>query len=165
MARALAQKLGSAQGKQWLQILQQYAATPESGHSNSRYRVVLDTNVWASGLLSGGNAEEVIRLVLSHHELVCSDYIVDELAKYLKSVHPRVSRVWLRQLWLSLDRYCVPVDIDMPSEIRDPKDEPVAALAAATGAMIVTGDKDFLEHEGDLGVPVVTVGEALQLLA
>lgn len=164
MARASAPKLGPAQRKQWLQTLQHYAATPESGHSSPRYRVVPDTNVWVSGLLYGGNAEVVIRLVLSRHELVCSGYIVDELTDYLKAVQPRVSRVWLRQLRLSLDRYCLTADVEGRSEIRDPKDEPVVALAVASGAMIVTGDKDFLEHKGDLGVVVITITEAKMLL-
>jgi len=126
--------------------------------------VVIDTNVWVSGLLYGGNAKEVIQLVLSHHELVCSDYIVDELMEHLKLVRPKVSARWLHMIRLQLEAHCVSVEILEPSGIRDAKDEPVVALAVATEAMIVTGDKDFLEHEGELEATVMTVVEALQLL-
>jgi putative PIN family toxin of toxin-antitoxin system len=164
MARSSVPKLGPAQRKKWLQTLRQHAASPESGSNSSRYWVVLDTNVWVSGLQYGGNAGVVIRLVLSHHELVCSDYIVDELIERLKLVRPKVPQRWLRMMRLQLEGYCVPFATTEQSEIRDPKDEPVVALAKATEAMVVTGDKDFLEHEGDLGVDVVTIAEAVQLL-
>lgn len=162
MVRSSAPKLGPAQRKKWLQILQPHDASPESGLSSPRYRVVIDTNVWVSGLLYGGTAQAVIALAMSRHEIVCSDYIVDELMAYLKTVHPRVSRRWLRLLRLSMEQYCLSVEGAEQSDIRDPKDEPVVALALVGGALIVTGDKDFLEHKGELGVVVMTVSEALQ---
>ncbi len=148
----------------WLQTLQQHAAATETGHSSPRYRVVIDTNVWVSGLLHGGNAEAVVRRVMSRHELVCSEYIVDELFDYLRELSPKVSRRWLSHLGLSMERFMVAVDSGDPVGIRDPKDEPVVALARETSAIIVTGDKDFLEHTGELGVTVLSVSEAVQLL-
>jgi predicted nucleic acid-binding protein len=63
-----------------------------------------------------------------------------------------------------LEKYCIPLEIQVPSEIRDPKDEPIVALATATKAIIVTGDKDFLEHEGDLGAVVIATSEAMRVL-
>lgn len=127
--------------------------------------MVLDTNVWVSGLIYGGGAEALIVTALSHHEVICSDYIVDELIECIQRVVPKAPRRWLRMTRLQLEAYCVSVEIAEPGSIRDPKDEPIVALAAATKSIIVTGDKDFLEHQGDLGVPVISVQDALQLLA
>ncbi len=82
----------------------------------------------------------------------------------MTTLRPHVAARWLRLLRQSFERYQVVASIDVPSEIRDPKDEPVVALAVATTALIVTGDKDFLDHKGDLGVTVLGLSEALELL-
>lgn len=164
MVRASAPKLGPAQRKMWLQILQQHVASSETSAGKTRYRVVIDTNVWVSAILFGGLPEVLVGQVMNHHELVCSELITDEIVEYVRGVSPKVPRRWIVQLRKNLEQYVVPIDVEQLQGMRDLKDEPILALALATNAVIVTGDKDFLEHKGDLGVAVMTVAEAVQLL-
>jgi predicted nucleic acid-binding protein len=47
--------------------------------------------------------------------------------------------------------------------LRDSDDDYLLALAAASGAeMIVTGDKDLLDHPGGLQPPAITARQAVE---
>ena len=137
-------------------------------------RVVVDTNVWVSGLIIPDSPPgQVLRAIRDHRfELVASWHVAQELADVLR--RPRLRRYEIEQQDIDdVFRLLAPAlptaDLDVP--IRDPDDAPVVSAALAGAAdTIVTGDKDFLADAAlrtwlsDRGVKVATPVELLALL-
>lgn len=114
-------------------------------------RVVVDTNVWISGLIvPDGPPGQVLRAMRDRRfELVVSWQLAEELADVLR--RPRLHRYGIDQSDIEdVFRLMTPAlpttDVDVP--IRDPADAPVVAAALAGAAeAIVTGDADFLDDD------------------
>lgn len=137
-------------------------------------RVVVDTNVWVSGLIIPDSAPgQVLRAMRDRRfELVASWHVAQELADVLR--RPRLRRYEIEEQDIEdVFRLLAPAlptaDLDVP--IRDPDDAPVVAAALAGAAdVIVTGDEDFLADAAlrswlsDRGVRVATAVELLALL-
>jgi uncharacterized protein len=112
-------------------------------------RVVVDSNVWVSGLIDPLSPPgRVLAAVLERRlEVVSSWELVDEVSAVLE--RPKLQHYefdasdaldLLRTVAITLPT----VDVDV--EIRDPADAPVVAAAVAGRAeAIVTGDADLLE--------------------
>ncbi len=123
-------------------------------------RVVLDTNVIVSGLISpGGTPGQILqRLVDEAFLLVLSPPLVEELRRTLRRPgirrFIRLSDAEVEGRIAQLETLADPVEgkIEVQSAVRDPDD--VMFLVAAVEARadcIVTGDDDLLtlgEHEG-----------------
>ena len=123
-------------------------------------RVVLDTNVLISGLITAGGPP--CRLVDAwldgRFTLVTTLYQVQELNHVLS--YPRIaSRLRLPEEDLEMilvallsEADLVPGHLQLPGVTRDPKDDPIVACAQEGGAgYIVSGDQDLLvlgEYEG-----------------
>lgn len=111
-------------------------------------RVVVDTNVWISGLIVPDSPPgQVLRALRDRRfELVASWHVAQELADVLR--RPRLRRYEIEQQDIEdVFRLLAPAlpraDVDVP--IRDPDDAPVVAAALAGDAdIIVTGDEHFL---------------------
>ena len=137
-------------------------------------RVVVDTNVWVSGLIiPDGPPGHVLQAMRDHRfEFVASWQVAQELADVLR--RPRLRRYGIEEQDIEdVFRLLAPAlptaDIDVP--IRDPDDAPVVAAALAGAAdVIVTGDKDFLADAAlrtwlsNRGVKIATPVEMLALL-
>lgn len=136
-------------------------------------RLVLDTNVYISALLStrGPNAQLVARAQRGEIELVVSGKLLDEL-------HTRLEREKFRR-WVSLgevEDFVAAVTLlghfveDRPDEqvplvCADPDDNFLVALAQdADAQMLVSGDKKVLAIEYP-GIHVYTAADALEALA
>lgn len=107
-------------------------------------RVLVDTNVVISALLfPNSTPAQTLVLVLTEHQLVLTDVIVDELREVIGRKRPDL----LPQLetFLAGIDYELAHHADSPIPISDPNDQPIldAALASAVD-VIVTGDKAFL---------------------
>lgn len=165
MAKKSAPKVSPSQRKKWLELLQSAAANDEVGLSKSQYRVVLDSNIWISGLLYKGLPEAVIQNVLGNHKAILSAYIVDEVMAGLKERRPKLPQKWLKQLTLCLTEHTYDDQAEHQEIIRDIKDEPIIRLAIAQRSLIVTGDRDLLEHRGSSGVAILSVQEYLELFS
>ncbi|MEK7141460.1 MAG: putative toxin-antitoxin system toxin component, PIN family [Patescibacteria group bacterium] len=132
--------------------------------SSQHPRVVIDTNIFVSGILYGGNAERVLRLFQSG------------------SITLIISPEILAEILLTLKKFSVPeTDVDELSELiqskahkvnpkehirvsRDPKDNMLLEAAAAGRAdYLVTGDKDLLTLGSYGRTLVVTPREFLEL--
>lgn len=115
-------------------------------------RVVIDTNVWLSALLWGGQPNLIIQLIENQQiQAISSENILTELTDILQK--PNLQKR-LNQLKITADEIViiakrlmtlVIIEEVIISELRDPKDQMVLATAIAGDTQIViTGDKDLL---------------------
>lgn len=121
-------------------------------------RVCLDTNVLVAALATRGLCADVLRTVLTEHELVLGDVILTEFRRVLK-----------RKLRVPEDRIAAAVAvfnaIDLvgkpgepsPMPVRDRDDHWVLATAVAGRAeVLVTGDDDVLAVASDAPLRILT---------
>lgn len=125
-------------------------------------RVVLDSSVLIAAAISrAGVCADLLEDLLTHHELVISDFILDELGRKLeqKFGFPARETQQLRRFLASVALKVVPAEL--PREAcRDPMDIPVLGTAVAAGAaLLVSVDKDLLAIGTYQGVAVIRPGE------
>ncbi len=128
-------------------------------------KVVLDSSVLIAASISrAGVCAELLEDVLTHHELVMSDFIAGELGRKLTDKFNFPERE-VRQLRRFLARMATTVEpADLPPDVcRDPGDIPVRGTAVAAGASIlVTVDKDLLALGEFQGIVIIRPGEFWQ---
>jgi hypothetical protein len=124
----------------------------KSGSKDRKMRVVLDTNVWLSGLLWGGVPDQILQLVEREElQAIGSEEILDELFQTLS--RPKLQKR-LGQLGIDTDSIMLavqqvirivqtePIQVD---NLRDPNDAMIIGAAIAGEAkFIITGDQDLL---------------------
>jgi putative PIN family toxin of toxin-antitoxin system len=125
-------------------------------------KVVLDSSVLIAASISrAGVCAELLEDVLTHHELVISDFIVEELSRKLRDKFNFPERE-VRQLRRFLARMAsTVVPTDLPANVcRDSEDVPVLGTAvAASASVLVTVDKDLLELGEFQGIAIIKPGE------
>ena len=135
-------------------------------------RLVLDTNVVASGLLWNGTPAQVIDAARgSEVELTTSRVLLAELTrilqrtKFAKAI--ATAGVSLDDLVLGyaeLASLITPVSIP-PTVLDDPDDDHVLACALGAQAdLIVSGDRHLLSLKAFRGIPIVTPAEAMRIV-
>ena len=165
MAKNSAKKLVTSQRNQWQKLLQSSANLTASGNNkDQRLRVVIDTNVWYSGILYGGKPEHAIKACLGSHEIITSAFILNELRTTLK-LQARAPYKWLNALEKHLKRICTVIDVDaIPPTVRDPKDDPIVATAIkGRAAYLITGDEDLLTLQVINDLRFITIHQFLAL--
>jgi uncharacterized protein len=127
-------------------------------------RVVLDTNIWLSGLLWGGVPGQILQLV-EQGEIIAigSEEILDELLQTLQ--RPKLQKR-LNQLAINAEAVMLAVRQIMTivrieplevTELRDPKDVMIIASAVAgNAALIITGDQDLLILREWAGIKILS---------
>ena len=125
-------------------------------------KVVLDSSVLIAASISrAGVCAELLEDVLTHHELVVSRYIVDEVRQKLleKFGYPDREVRQLQRLLLRVATLIEPAEVPLGA-CRDAGDLPVlgTALAAAV-QLIVSVDKDLLSLSEFQGIAIVKPGE------
>ncbi len=120
-------------------------------------RVCLDTNVLVAAVATRGLAADVVRLVLSEHDLVVPEVVLSELrrvlATKLKLPAARISELetFLREHEV-VSKPARLLDI----EVRDRADAWVLASAVAGRAdVVVTGDEDLLGLGARAPLPIL----------
>ncbi len=110
-------------------------------------QIVIDTNVWISGLIFGGNPTKIIQLFIDGDVLViASEELLSELRRKIKQKSPLflpylpLLEASIREKAIFVQLGTQPVDIS-----RDPDDNKIIETALAGSARyIVSGDKDLL---------------------
>jgi uncharacterized protein len=134
-------------------------------------KVLLDTNIWISGLLWGGNPRQIIQLALSEQIVIYSSKIlIDELQATL--AYPKLQRR-LEKLAITAEELLVevagitqlsqPVTISELDQLRDPKDKIVLETALGVPVeVIVSGDEDLLILGEFRQIPILTTKQFLE---
>jgi uncharacterized protein len=132
-------------------------------------RVVLDTNVFVSSLLSteGTPAQLLNAWREGRYVLVTSPAIIAEVVEVLES--PRISKKYLIRHQdvenlvdvLKTDAVLVPGEAGVKGSVpRDPRDEMFLACAIDANAdCIVSGNRHLLDLQTFRGIPILTVNE------
>jgi len=114
-------------------------------------RVMLDTNILVSAFVfRSRKIYAVIDYIVSHHELVISSYVVDELKDVVNRKFPNMAGaldefLMTLSFTLAFSPKLIPTGL---FEIRDISDAPILYTAIIEGVdILITGDKDFDDVE------------------
>jgi putative PIN family toxin of toxin-antitoxin system len=121
-------------------------------------RVLLDTNVLASAFATRGLCADVLRVVLSDHELIVGEVVLVELRRALHSKF-KVPKALVADIESLLREHEVVPKPASPGSIRlrDSSDEWVLASALAGRAdVVVSGDLDLLVLGDTAPVPILS---------
>lgn len=132
--------------------------------SSIRHKVVLDTNVFISGAIYGGNADKILDLITNNKlDLLISQEIFDELFSKLNDFS--VSHTVIRKLEKVFLQHATMLTPNIKIDIcRDPKDNMFLELAWEGRAdYLITGDKDLLTLKSFKGTLIVTPKEFLDV--
>jgi putative PIN family toxin of toxin-antitoxin system len=125
-------------------------------------KVVLDSSVLIAAAISrAGVCGELLEDVLTHHELVISDFIAEELVRKLRDKF-NFPESEVRQLRRFLRRVATAVvPTNLPANVcRDANDIPVLGTAVAGSALVlVTVDKDLLALDAFQAIAVIKPGD------
>jgi putative PIN family toxin of toxin-antitoxin system len=115
----------------------------------------------AAYISRAGVCAELLEDVLMDHELVISEFILDELARKLREKFgfPDNEIAEIRESIISSAQMVVPIETP-PGTCRDPNDLPILGTAVAGRAdVLITVDKDLLTLGAHDGIPIIKPGE------
>ena len=123
--------------------------------------VVLDTNVWVSGLQFGGTPGRAIDQALIRDQLAISEFIRNEIVRVLTRKFARdPSELNVRLNELLVQALLIEVTGEIAGICRDPKDDAILETAWKAGAdVLVAGDKDPLSLGFYKGAAIITPAE------
>lgn len=124
-------------------------------------RVTLDTNVLIAAFIAKGTCHEVFEDVVRHHQLVLSDYILDEFTAKMTEKFG-FSRKEAREAKALLSEKVLlvrPIEVEAATGI-DADDLPILGTAASGKShCLVTGDKKLLELGAIDEIPILKPGD------
>jgi putative PIN family toxin of toxin-antitoxin system len=131
-------------------------------------RIALDSSVLIAAHISrAGVCAELLEDVLLHHELVTSEFILEELTRKLceKFDFPATDAKQVAAFLRRVGGVVVPTDL--PHDIcRDPTDIPVLGTAVAGQcALLISVDRDLLDLQFIQDIPIIRPGEFWQSTA
>jgi uncharacterized protein len=126
----------------------------------SRPAVVLDTNVLVAAGFNRRSASARIVDAVKRGELrmLWNDATRREIEHIVRKIPPLRAQA-LEPLFRPEDRVTVPTHPERFAEIPDPDDRKFAALAEATGAVLISNDEHLLGHRDRMNLTVLTPSE------
>ena len=125
-------------------------------------RITLDSSVLIAAHISrAGVCAELLEDVLLHHELVTSEFIIQEVGQKLVGKFHFPKRE-ADQVAAFLRRAAVVVaPAVLPSDVcRDPTDVPILGTAVGGGSsLLISVDRDLLDMKTFDGIPIIRPGE------
>lgn len=120
-------------------------------------RVFLDTNVLVSAYAARGICTDLVRFILSEHELLTGEVNLDELRRVLRDqFHAPPERLDAIESELRAETIVPRPAQPSPIPVRDPDDRWVLASAMCGRAdLLVTGDHDLLAVAPQVSIPIV----------
>jgi len=130
-------------------------------------KVVLDTNVFVSGVFFSGPPYQILKAWQSgEFELVASPEILDEYRRVgdvLAEEHPNIDLKPVLNFVLEYATIYTPLSLKEPV-CEDPDDDKFFACALASGSkVIVSGDKHLLKVSGYQGIEVLKPRDFLDI--
>ena len=133
-------------------------------------KVLLDTNIWISALIWGGQVSPILLLAEEGGiTLIISDPILNELNKFLRyeKLQAKIRSLQstpdqLMEIVQNLAELHQTIQLKVP-ELRDQND--VMILATAVGGdvdVVVTGDRDLLTLTEFSGIPILSPQDFLE---
>lgn len=134
-------------------------------------RLVIDTNIWISGLLWPGMSWELLRLAEKRQVVLCMTPLmldeIDEVLRYAR-LQPRLEQVGLTpsELIAYVMNLVAMFEVQLPEKepivTADPDDDIFLHCAIAAGAThIISGDRHLLEMGNYAGIPILTIRDFL----
>ena len=125
-------------------------------------RIALDSSVLIAAHISrAGVCAELLEDLLLHHDLVTSEFILEELGRKLREKFS-FSKREADQVAAFLRRVAVVVvPVDLPPDVcRDPTDIPVLGTAiSGECALLISVDRDLLDMQRINEIPIIRPGE------
>lgn len=134
--------------------------------SNSRVQVVIDTNVWMSGLIFGGNPEKIIRQFIDGQLIVITaEELLSELRRKIIGRFPLYEpQLALLEASIREDAILVRLGTVQVSVSRDNDDTKFIETAVIGNAdYIISGDKDLLTLGRYKSIKILKPSEFLKL--
>jgi putative PIN family toxin of toxin-antitoxin system len=131
-------------------------------------KVVLDTNVVVSAIISDGKSRELLaKGIANQYSIVTSDLILKELVVVLRRPKFKISEDEIQRTIVAVIRTAEVVNVKTKIKAvkEDPKDDMIIETAIDGDAdIIVTGDSHLLALEAFRGINVITVEKMLDSL-
>jgi predicted nucleic acid-binding protein len=126
----------------------------------SRPAVVLDTNVLVAAGFNrrSGSAKIVDAVKRGELHMLWNDATRREIEHIVRKIPPLRAQA-LTPLFRTEDRVIVPTHPERFAEIPDPDDRKFAALAEATGAVLISNDEHLLGRRDRMNLTVLTPAE------
>lgn len=122
--------------------------------------IVADTNLFvAAGFNPDSDSARILRAVHAGTLRLVWDGPTRRETEHVVGSIPPLRGSDLAAYFVPSSRYDGPTDLHTFDSIPDPADRKFAALAAATGAVLVTSDRHLLDGRPHSGVVVLTPGE------
>lgn len=121
-------------------------------------RVCLDTNVLVAAFATRGLCSDVLRTVLTEHELILGEVILAEFRRVLKlKLKVPDERIESALSVFTAVEIVAKPDKPDPLPVRDRQDRWILATAMAGNAeVLVTGDADLLDLAAEAPLPILT---------
>ena len=130
-------------------------------------RVVIDSNVWLSGLVFGGKQGKIIELFIDKAILVVmSEELISELRRKITQRFPLfIPHLDLLEASLRKDTVMVKLGSQTVTVSRDPDDDKFIETALLGECQyIISGDKDLLVIRSYKNIRVIKPAEFLELI-
>lgn len=129
-------------------------------------RVVIDTNIWLSGLIYGGNPKKILDLFIQEELVVItSEELITEIHRKITQKFPGFApQLYLLEASIRVDATVVKLGSVTIKKCRDKEDNKVIETAIIGGcSYIISGDNDLLSLKKYKNIKIVSPSEFLFL--